>query len=147
MIIIQDNIQNLKYYNKKQIGVLDKELNDLTDELNYYNEKMLTWTEPVQINFYQMSNLRKPKGIKNKHQCKVRLVFSFDCTILNFIQFQEVKEFIEFVHSSGGHENGWRREDHQLFIKFRKKYKNIDTIARHLNEEFPGNLTVKIYFA
>lgn len=51
---------------------------------------------------------------------------------------------MDFVHSSGGHENGWRREDHQLFIKFRKKFKNIDTVAKHLHEELPGNYIIKL---
>lgn len=73
MILIQDNIQNLKYCNKKQLELLEKELTDLTDDVNYYNEKMLEWTEPVQINFYHISNLEKHKGIQSRHQCKVRL--------------------------------------------------------------------------
>lgn len=49
---------------------------------------------------------------------------------------------MDFVHASAGHENGWRKEDHHLFIKFRKKYKHIDTISKYLHEEFPGNLTI-----
>ncbi|XP_018579645.1 coiled-coil domain-containing protein 112-like [Anoplophora glabripennis] len=119
MIFIQDNIQTVKYCNKKQIELLDKELNDLTDDVNYYNEKVLEWTEPVQINFHQVSNLQKSKRIRSRHQC------------------MEIKEFMDFVHASGGHENGWRKEDHQVFIKYRKKYKNIDAIAKYLHEEFP----------
>lgn len=77
MIVIQDNIQNLKYFNKKQIELLDKELNDLSDDVNYYNGKMLEWTEPVQINFYHISNLEKHKGIQSRHQCKVRFIMLF----------------------------------------------------------------------
>lgn len=45
---------------------------------------------------------------------------------------------MDFLHKSNGHENGWRKEDHQMFIKWYDKYKNIDSLAVNLNELLPG---------
>lgn len=49
-----------------------------------------------------------------------------------------MKEFMDFVHKSGGHENGWTKNDHLLFIKLRQKHKNIETISQKLHEMLPG---------
>ncbi|KAJ8925879.1 hypothetical protein NQ315_009731 [Exocentrus adspersus] len=119
MILIQDNIQNLKYENKKQVESLEKGIADLSSDLLYYNEKLLEWAEPIQVNHYNNTNYQRPRTVKSKHQCK------------------EAKEFMDFVHSSGGHENGWRQEDHHLFVRFRRKFKNIDRVAQQLHEELP----------
>lgn len=45
---------------------------------------------------------------------------------------------MDFVHKSNGHENGWRKEDHQLFIKFYKKYNDGEVLAVNLNKVLPG---------
>jgi hypothetical protein len=47
---------------------------------------------------------------------------------------------MDFVNKSNGHENGWSSEDHQLFLKFRKKYKNVDDLAINLNKLLPGSI-------
>lgn len=45
---------------------------------------------------------------------------------------------MDFLHKSNGHENGWRRKDHQMFIKLNSKYKDCDILATNLNELLPG---------
>lgn len=47
---------------------------------------------------------------------------------------------MDFVHKNNGHENGWRKEDHQLFIKLYNKYKDVDILTKNLNEILPGKL-------
>lgn len=47
---------------------------------------------------------------------------------------------MDFVNKSNGHENGWSSEDHQLFLKFRKKCKNVDDLAINLNKLLPGSV-------
>lgn len=48
---------------------------------------------------------------------------------------------MDFLLKSNGHENGWRKEDHQTFVKFYNKYKDVDTLATNLNELLPGEYT------
>lgn len=49
---------------------------------------------------------------------------------------------MDFLLKSNGHENGWRKEDHQIFIKFCKKYRDIDQLATNLNELLPGEYVI-----
>lgn len=51
---------------------------------------------------------------------------------------QEIQDFVKFVEKSGGHENGWTSEDHQLFLKIRAKYKTIDEVAKFIHKLLPG---------
>lgn len=55
---------------------------------------------------------------------------------------------MDFVHKNNGHENGWRKEDHQLFVKLYNKYKDVDILAKNLSEILPGKLkkTIGIFF-
>ncbi|XP_060527069.1 uncharacterized protein LOC132702460 isoform X2 [Cylas formicarius] len=52
-------------------------------------------------------------------------------------EFKEVNEFFDYVHSNGGHENGWKTEDHLQFLKYRSKFKRAEDIARHLHDLLP----------
>ncbi|CAG9772534.1 unnamed protein product [Ceutorhynchus assimilis] len=118
MVSIQENISNLKKASKAELNKLKSLENDLNDELNmFYNEKILDWSELV--NFSSLEFV--PARIKSKHsgQCK------------------EVKQFFDFVHQSGGHENGWRKDDHLLFLKIRGRYKKINDVAMYLHEMLP----------
>ncbi|RZB39751.1 coiled-coil domain-containing protein 112-like, partial [Asbolus verrucosus] len=59
----------------------------------------------------------------------------------------EVKEFLDFVSKSNGHENGWSSDDHHLFLKIRNKYKDIENLALNMNKILPGTQLVKrVYF-
>lgn len=51
---------------------------------------------------------------------------------------QEVQDFVQFVEKSGGHENGWTSEDHQLFLKMRAKMKTINEVAQFIHKLLPG---------
>lgn len=44
---------------------------------------------------------------------------------------------MDFLHNSDGHENGWKREDHQLFLKIRSKNKDVEYIVKHLHSLLP----------
>ncbi|KAL3287888.1 hypothetical protein HHI36_002345 [Cryptolaemus montrouzieri] len=65
------------------------------------------------------------------------LSFSLHCIVMSFMKKQDVKAFMDFVKTSNGHENGWAISDHQLFLKLRKKCKNVGDVALNLNEVLP----------
>lgn len=146
MIDIQENITNLKKSSKKELQNIRKTSEDLNDELNlYYNEKVDDWNESYTItaNFDINSKIKSKTG----QRCKV-------CTILFFFWFnychlylQEVNTFLDFIYQSGGCENGWSKEDHLLFLKYRARYKNINDVATRLHEQLPGNFLFVIGLA
>ncbi|CAG9815451.1 unnamed protein product [Phaedon cochleariae] len=117
MILIQENIRNLKSESRAKLTQLKDEYADLTEDLDYYSEKIPIWSEKMRDQIYT-ETMKTPLTCKGP-KCK------------------EVRDFIEFVHKSKGHENGWRKEDHQLFLKIRQKHKHIDTLAKHLHEALP----------
>ncbi|VEN45951.1 unnamed protein product [Callosobruchus maculatus] len=127
MICIQDQIEHLKYEARQKLKELTYENDDLSEEIQFYNSKMLEWSEPMKINIYCNSNPIKPKSVSKQHQSK------------------EAKEFMDFVHKSGGHENGWRKEDHQLFIKLRTKHKDSKIVAENLHDMLPDISIQDVY--
>ncbi|KAJ8979714.1 hypothetical protein NQ317_015538 [Molorchus minor] len=117
MIAIQENIQNFKSESKTKYQSLENQVNCISEDIQYYNTRLLDWVEPIKIDEYL--NPVRTKIIRNNHRCK------------------ETTIFMDFLYKHGGHENGWRKEDHLLFIKFRKMYKNIDLVAKNLHSELP----------
>ncbi|XP_076257623.1 coiled-coil domain-containing protein 112-like [Rhynchophorus ferrugineus] len=118
MIGIQDNITSLKETSKRELQNIRKASEDLNDELKiYYNEKLDEWNQSYNVT----TNLNIYSKVKTKTQqsCK------------------EVKTFLDFVYQSGGCENGWSKEDHLIFLKYRARYKNISDTAIHLHEQLP----------
>ncbi|CAH2002798.1 unnamed protein product [Acanthoscelides obtectus] len=127
MICIQDQIDQLKYESRQKLQELTDENIGLWEDIQFYNSKMLEWAEPTKVNIYCNSNPIKPKSISKKHQSK------------------EAKEFMDFVHKSGGHENGWRKEDHDLFVKLRSKHKDIKIAAENLHDVLPDVSIQDVY--
>ncbi|XP_028138272.1 coiled-coil domain-containing protein 112-like [Diabrotica virgifera virgifera] len=118
MIMIQDLIQTLVRNSKMKLKDLDIEYIDINQDLDYYKEKMFEWSEPI--------NIKEPSSIKT--DCK-RPYSNLKCV--------EIREFIDFVKRSGGHENGWDKDDHELFIKFRNKFKDVSIVSQKINEILP----------
>lgn len=50
-----------------------------------------------------------------------------------------MQEFNKFLSDSGGHENRWPIDDHNLFLKLRKKHKSEVDLAKNLHELLPGD--------
>ncbi|XP_066145257.1 coiled-coil domain-containing protein 112-like [Euwallacea fornicatus] len=119
MIGIQEDILNLKITTKDGLQRLENLENDLLDELDlYYNGKVAEWGVNLNMGIFEFIQPKIKRG--SSRQCK------------------EAREFFEFVHGNGGHENGWRQEDHLLFLKLRRKYgSQIDDLALHLHETLP----------
>ncbi|XP_066245585.1 coiled-coil domain-containing protein 112-like [Euwallacea similis] len=119
MIGIQEDILNFKMATKSGVQRLESLENDLLDELDlYYNGKVAEWGVNLNTTMFEFV---QPK-IKSR----------------SFRQCKEAREFFEFVHRNGGHENGWRQEDHLLFLKLRKQYgSQIDDVALRLHEKLP----------
>ncbi|KAH1012478.1 coiled-coil domain-containing protein 112 [Dendroctonus ponderosae] len=120
MVLIQENIMNLKRTSKLELNRLKQLEIEMADELeSYYNVKLPEWSERFHI-----SNLDLiPARIKNKQWSGQ--------------PNKDVKEYFDFVHQSGGHENGWRKEDHLLFLKLRKKFTKLADLAANLHEILP----------
>nr|CAI5831086.1 unnamed protein product [Callosobruchus analis] len=127
MVCIQDQIEHLKYEATQKLKELTHENDDLSEEIQFYSSKILEWSEPMKINIYCNRNPIKPKSISKQHQSK------------------EAKEFMDFVHKSGGHENGWRKEDHQLFVKLRSKHKDRKIVAETLHDILPDISIQDVY--
>lgn len=52
--------------------------------------------------------------------------------------FTEVKEFDRFLINCGGHSGSWKDEEHNIYIKFKNKFKsNIDRIVECVNLVLP----------
>ncbi|XP_050293531.1 coiled-coil domain-containing protein 112-like [Anthonomus grandis grandis] len=118
MVQIQENIFEIKKSNKSALSQLKAIETELEDELNlYYNAKLPEWNQEISFcNFeFVPSKVKASTGAQSK----------------------EVKQFFDFVHQSGGHENGWRKEDHQLFLKLRGKCKRVDEVATQIHETLP----------
>ncbi|CAG9828086.1 unnamed protein product [Diabrotica balteata] len=118
MIMIQDLIQSLLINSKMKLKALDIEYIEINQDLDYYKEKMFEWSEPV--------NIKEPLSIKTDYK---KPYSNLKCV--------EMREFIDFIKRSGGHENGWDKDDHQLFIKFRNKFKDVSIVSQKINEVLP----------
>ncbi|KAJ8954795.1 hypothetical protein NQ318_014907 [Aromia moschata] len=105
MIIIQENIQTLKTESKTASELLKEESIDIWEDLHFYNERLLTWGEPIKIDV--SCNFLKPKTINSNHKCK------------------EVKQFMDFLHQTGGHENDISIEEIKRHEEWYKKYINL----------------------
>ncbi|CAG9859731.1 unnamed protein product [Phyllotreta striolata] len=124
MISIQDSIQYLMDNTITKMKYLKNDFFDINQDVDYYIEKVNEWSQPIDINkINSKTNYKTPDS-------KVSCI--------------EIREFIDFLHRSGGHENGWDPTDHQLFIKCRNKFKNPDTSARKLNELLPDKTIEEI---
>ncbi|KAL1509880.1 hypothetical protein ABEB36_004551 [Hypothenemus hampei] len=123
MISIQENIIQLKVSSKSNLKTLTNLEEDLNDELEmYFNVKLPEWCENINIPNTELV-LSRTK-IKHVNHC------------------EEIQRFFDFLHQSGGHENGWRKEDHLLFLKMRKKHKDINDLAKNLHDTLP-DLTIE----
>ncbi|XP_056644874.1 coiled-coil domain-containing protein 112-like [Diorhabda sublineata] len=118
MISIQDSIRNGKINCKLKLKTLNIEYIDIIQDVDYYTGKMLEWSEPNNI-----KDLLNVKVDYNRRSNDLKCV--------------EVREFMDFIRKSGGHENGWSKDDHQLFIKFRNKFKDTAVVCQKINEIFP----------
>lgn len=117
MISIQDSIQILISNSKMKLRSLQIDYIDVNQDVEYYNEKLFEWSQPTNLNNINFKLDYKPPNTKLK------------CV--------EMREFIDFLRRSGGHENGWDKSDHQLFLKYRNKYKDINVITKKLHELLP----------
>lgn len=118
MLHIQKNIEALKKDAKENLETLKTEEMTLSEEMLTLENKMSEWEKPVKTNDY----FAVPKRI------------STSATNL----CQEAKDFLHFVAKSGGHENGWAREDHTLFIKVRNKSRDEKQLIQSLHKMLPG---------
>ncbi|KAF5280898.1 hypothetical protein FQR65_LT03047 [Abscondita terminalis] len=116
MIGIQSNIKNLKEKNQISLDELKKEERNLIHDLETFQDKIDKWEK------------RKYDATP---QCMRRTV-STPGNISN-----EVKTFLEFVTTSGGHENGWNLDDHALFLRLRNKFKDNNKLAEAIHAMLP----------
>ncbi|XP_074033693.1 uncharacterized protein [Leptinotarsa decemlineata] len=119
MITIQENIKNLKAEARMKLELLQREYVEIGEDTDYYTRLLPTWSEATKKDAHAyVSSVKESISLKGP-RCK------------------EAKDFIDFVNQSKGHENGWRKEDHQLFLRFRKKFKNAEDAALELHETLP----------
>lgn len=119
LVGIQDKINNTKDVARAQLTKLEKEEEQLMDELKAFERNMNEWNKPTRSLF---PKLRKPS----------KPIFSENVS-------KEVKEFMAFVAASGGHEGWWSPPDHNLFLKTRAKFKdNPNKVAQNLHLMLPG---------
>lgn len=136
MILLQEKMHALKLklsINQEQLKDEEQKLWELNE---IFNQKLSEWEKPIKIN--KIYTLPKNRIVCSSNYNKVKMdVFISDlCNLVP--NLQEVAEFLDFVTKSNGFENGWSSEDHQLFLKLRRKYRNIDELAINLNKLLPG---------
>nr|XP_023013623.1 coiled-coil domain-containing protein 112-like [Leptinotarsa decemlineata] len=153
MITIQENIKNLKAEARMKLELLQREYVEIGEDTDYYTGLLPTWSEATKKDahvygkivptedFYKSSlllNFSTLPLIQTPSHILFILVNSVKESIsLKGPSCKEAKDFIDFVNKSEGHENGWRKEDHQLFLRFRKKFKNAEDAALELHETLP----------
>ncbi|KAJ3648821.1 hypothetical protein Zmor_020594 [Zophobas morio] len=118
MIEIQDKIHTLRVKLLPHYDVLKDEEKNITEMNELFRQKLEDWEKPVKSTSRHNYTISKQRAVDNTN-------------------LKEVLAFMEFVNNSNGHENGWPIEDHQLFLKLRHKYKNIDDLAINFNKLLP----------
>ncbi|KAK9871860.1 hypothetical protein WA026_015106 [Henosepilachna vigintioctopunctata] len=114
---IISTVQDMKVKSKLKVQELTSEENLLIEDIKLYEERVSHWSEPVKLD-----------SIKNGVHAKI----DSSNTVPD-----DVKKFMDFVKCSNGHENGWSVSDNQLFLKLRKKCKDVDEVAVSLNKILP----------
>ncbi|EFA06087.2 coiled-coil domain-containing protein 112 [Tribolium castaneum] len=118
MIGLQDKIYKLKIKVAANYETLKEQEVGLSEITETFNSKIPEWEKSV--------------NISKLHNCK-----TYNKSLKFDSDYKEVKEFMDFVNKSNGHENGWASEDHQLFLKLRNKYKTVDDLALNLHRLLP----------
>lgn len=72
MIDLQDKIQNLRLQIISKLDKLNKENEELNEDVDFYSERIVEWSEPVKINTFPNLDIRRTKTVLQKHHCKVR---------------------------------------------------------------------------
>ncbi|KAF5275252.1 hypothetical protein FQA39_LY06912 [Lamprigera yunnana] len=112
---MQSSIKNLNESSKASLDALIKQEDTLWEELQTSKHKVEKWEHRIPF---------APKPSKTT------------ISIPNNIP-REVKEFMDFVALTGGHENGWKIDDHALFLKTRIKFKDIDRTTKVIHALLP----------
>ncbi|XP_044264735.1 coiled-coil domain-containing protein 112-like [Tribolium madens] len=118
MIDLQEKLYNLKIKVVADYETLKEQEASLSEVLETFNNKISEWEKNISVS-----------RLNNHKTYNKSLKFDSD--------YKEVKEFMDFVNKSNGHENGWTIEDHQLFLKFRNKYKSVDDLSVNLHRLLP----------
>lgn len=112
LICILNDIQSILTHSQLKLKELVPEEKLLSEEIKIFADKMIYWTKPIDLNANSTKNLLDTNLPK------------------------EVKTFMDFVTNSNGHENGWLPLDHQIFVKYRKKF-NDEELIYHLHRVLP----------
>lgn len=125
MIGAQSNLQNMRHKHKTMLEKLEKDEKILLAEMHAFEEKLSKWENRPTV-LPSASSTRKIETFNNGHYC------------------QEVVDFLKFVTDSGGHDGGWSHEDHNLYLKMKKKYRNPKQMTNCFHNLCPGNKTFYI---
>lgn len=122
MLYLQEAIRNLQNESSAELEHLEDEEKCLTEEMTVFEMKLEDWVEPLKSDINYIGVQPKPSTAP-KHFNK------------------EVQEFLDFIQNSGGTENGWKKEDHQLFLKLRsktsKRNKSSEDFIQHVHRLLP----------
>lgn len=118
LINVLNHIQDLKVQCKGKVEELITEQNQLNEDIKLYSERLCLWTESPKLDLQ-----------KNLVHSKIK-------TTNNDLP-NDVRKFMDFVKVSNGHENGWTLSDHQLFLKLRKKFPDVNALCLNIHEMLP----------
>lgn len=144
MIYIQEKILALKSSIKINLQILQDEAIAMEEETQASDRKINQWEKENHVitPVYNLNNFKTHNRESFTSENKVFIFLTLILTnviflILKICFLQEVKEFMDFLSQSNGHENGWPNADHQLFLKVRNKNKDMECLILNLNKLLP----------
>lgn len=140
LINVLNHIQDLKVQCKGKVEELITEQNQLNEDIKLYSERLCLWTESPKLDL-QKNLVHSKIKTTNNDLPNVSIFISYvDLSEDQF--FKDVRKFMDFVKVSNGHENGWTLSDHQLFLKLRKKFPDVNALCLNIHEMLPGKYTI-----
>lgn len=135
------NVHVIAY--RDEVIKMDSNLTEISNSISLKNEILKAKYKEIEATLQPTEALLRdiPKHVISKQK-------SIQDVVKNPISetaCAEIKTFDNFLKNCGGHSGSWNDEKHNIYVKFKNKYKsNIERIVECVNIILPGNYTHKI---